>query len=211
MLIALATDLDDGPAREHAAALAAALAARLVTIHIEPDDDLGDALVRAVRDAAPDLVVAGTHARHGFAAIVHGSIAELLARNIAVPTLVVPNHGRSLVRDGVLDVRRVVIPAAGFAEASHGIRAARKVAPDAAIELLHAGPLDPALGELGVETTAIDGPFEAELVAIVRTRDACLVVMPTRGHDSVVDIMRGSRTEHVIREVGCPVLSVPLC
>ncbi len=34
--------------------------------------------------------------------------------------------------------------------------------------------------------------------------------MVTRGHDGLADVLRGSHTEQVLRDAGCPVLSVPL-
>jgi nucleotide-binding universal stress UspA family protein len=36
-----------------------------------------------------------------------------------------------------------------------------------------------------------------------------VIVMPTRGHDSVGDVLVGSHTEHVIRNCNRPVLVVP--
>lgn len=42
-----------------------------------------------------------------------------------------------------------------------------------------------------------------------QARHAGLIVMATRGHDGVGDVLFGSHTERVIRESTCPVLSVP--
>jgi nucleotide-binding universal stress UspA family protein len=58
--------------------------------------------------------------------------------------------------------------------------------------------------------TREQGPLEEAIVDVARAHKACLVVMPTRGHDGLGDALLGSHTERVIREVGCPVLSVPI-
>lgn len=74
---------------------------------------------------------------------------------------------------------------------------------------MHAGPIDPDLERLGVAIQRIEGTLEDAIVAATRARDACLIVMVTRGHDAVGDVLRGSHTERVIRDARCPVLSVP--
>jgi hypothetical protein len=54
------------------------------------------------------------------------------------------------------------------------------------------------------------GPLEAAIVSVAREVDACVLVMATRGHDGLRDATLGSHTERVLREVQCPVLSVPI-
>jgi nucleotide-binding universal stress UspA family protein len=246
MLIAHASDStgDDAPAFLHAAALART-GSRLVTVHagadhgalspgaaelaarwgrpidhellrIEADDDPAESVIETLRQLQPALVVVGTHARHGLAALMRGSVAETIARNLEVPVLVVPNHARGFVdpRNGTVDLRRIVIPAGNADDARRGADAARsfaRIAGSAAeLEIVHAGPLDPELEQLGLTVTRIDGSIEDAILAATHAHPACLIVMPTRGHDGVGDALRGSRTEHVIREASCPVLSVPM-
>jgi hypothetical protein len=50
--------------------------------------------------------------------------------------------------------------------------------------------------------------YSGDRAGVARTRDARLIAMVTRGHDQVGDVLLGSHTERVIREAGCPVLSV---
>jgi len=96
--------------------------------------DVADTLLDALRELAPDLVVTGTHARHGLAAVLQGSVAEALARNVTVPVLVVPDRGRRVVDPGTggimlgrvrvassdgpraLDAARLLLGLAGFGE-----------------------------------------------------------------------------------------------
>jgi nucleotide-binding universal stress UspA family protein len=39
--------------------------------------------------------------------------------------------------------------------------------------------------------------------------DADVIAMPTAGHHGVLDALRGSTTERVIRHAPCPVLALP--
>jgi nucleotide-binding universal stress UspA family protein len=228
-----ATELtgDDLAAFHHAAALAAASGARLLTIHGNaaaaeaarlPDaaplaarwgrpiaqqricheccDDVADTVVDAIAKAAPELVVAGTHARHGLAAWFAGSVAEAVARNIAVPTLIVPNQVRGFVdpRTGRLDLERVLVAAGTDAEAAHGARAARALVALAGVAA-------------EIQPIHVDGRRIADaLVAEARSRGACVIVMATHGHDGLVDVLIGSHTEQVVRDAGCPVLAAPM-
>lgn len=180
-------------------------------------DDVADTVLDALVDLKPDLVVVGTHGRHGFAALTRGSVGEAIARNLAVPALVVPNPAASFVdrATGAIDLRHILIPAGNRAFALRGLDAARSLVAlagvaDAELELLHVGTDDPTLATLGVKLTRADGKLEDAILEVARTRQACVIVMPTRGHDGIGDVLLGSHTERVIREAGCPVLSVPI-
>ena len=244
MLIAHASDFsgDDASAFLHAAALTRS-GSRLVTLHagleggappdiselaagwgrpigheihrIELDEDASDSLLEPLQRLRPDLVVVGTHARHGLAAWVHGSVGEAIARNLRVPVLVVPNRSRGFVepQSGAVDLHTVIIPAGDAGDARKAVAAAHLLArlaqSSAELTIVHAGPTDPELERLGVAIQRIEGALEHAIVTAARARDACLIAMVTRGHDAVGDVLRGSHTERVIREAGCPVLSVP--
>jgi nucleotide-binding universal stress UspA family protein len=245
MLIVHASDLtgDDAGAFVHAAALARD-GARVITVHagsagdpalpgaselaarwgrpidhelrrIAVDDDLADDVIEAIRQLRPEIVVVGTHARHGLATWVRGSVSEAIARNLQVPVLVVPNRSRGFVdpRDGTIDLRRILIPAGRAEAARRGAEAARSLARLAGcageLELVHAGAVDPELERLGFPIVRIDGVLEDGIITAARRRDARLIVMATRGHDGIADLLHGSHTERVIREADCPVLSVP--
>ena len=244
MLIAHASDFsgDDASAFLHAAALTRN-GSRLVTLHAGPEervpadaselaarwgrpiehelhridleDDVSDSLLEPLQRLRPDLVVVGTHARHGFAAWLHDSVGEAIARNLCVPVLVVPNQSRGFVdpQCGAVDLRRVIVPAGNAGDARKAVAAAQLLARIAEsvveLEIVHAGPSDPDLERLDLAVRRIDGSLDDAIVAAARARDACLIVMATRGHDAAGDVLRGSHTERVIREARCPVLSVP--
>lgn len=183
-------------------------------------DDVADAVLQTVAELGPDLVVLGTHSRRGLAALLRGSVGEAIARNLECPALVVRDRlaGFADAATGALALRRIVIPAGTAAEATPGIAAARRLlelagadgAGVARLELLHVGDDDAGLEELGVEVVRERGVIEETILDVARARGASLLVMPTRGHDSIGDVLRGSHTEHVIRGAACPVLTVPI-
>jgi len=148
-------------------------------------DDVADTVLDALRTLEPDLVVLGTHGRHGFAALAHPSVEEAITRNIATPVLVVPNTCRGFVdaATGALDLSRVVIAATAATEV--------KVASDAASFLT------------GLSTSVVHQSLETE-------PEACLIVVASHGHDRIGDVLFGSRAERVVRDSGCPVLVVPV-
>jgi nucleotide-binding universal stress UspA family protein len=186
-------------------------------LRVADDEDPADAVAGALRKLAPSLVVVGTHARHGVSALVHASVAEAIARNVDQPVLVVPNGSTGFVdaRNGSLVLGRIIIPAGTPADAVSGVNAARAFAAmlsmrSPEVELVHAGGPDPKLSQLGLPVVYTPGPLEDAVAARARDHEACLIVMSTRGHDGVLDVLRGSHTERVIRDARCPVLSVPL-
>lgn len=179
-------------------------------------DDVEDTVIDAIHRLKPGLVVLGTHARHGLRALLHGSVGEAIARNLAVPALIVPNQTRGFVdaATGAIDLRRIVIPAGDVAQAQRGLAAARNLlalvgVAHGELEIVHVGDEDPAIALLGVPVTHARDDVDDAILGVAKQRHACLIVMPTHGHDSLGDVLLGSHTERVIRESECPVLSVP--
>lgn len=183
-------------------------------------DDVTDTLLDAIRQISPTLVVTGTQPRHGLAALLHTSVSEALARNVNVPTLVVPNQCRGFVDEqtGRMALRRLLIPAGDATTAAIGLGAARALcglagAADAELVVLHVGEhelaLPPSLGD-GVRVLRRRGRLEEAIAEAARQEGACVIVMPTHGHDGLRDTLLGSHTEHVLRDASCPVLVVPM-
>lgn len=185
----------------------------------EPADTLIDALNRL----APDLVVATTHRRGALARMFAGSVAETMAANTRVPTLLLPEGTRGVVvqADGRVDVRRILVPLGDAAAAEVALRAAVWFGrmcgvTTAEIVLLHVGAPQaepPSVDDLPPGWTVtrrdvVEHGVSIEDAITAEVREQCLVVMATRGHDSLVDVVRGSHTERVLHRVGCPVLSV---
>jgi nucleotide-binding universal stress UspA family protein len=179
-------------------------------------DSVEDTVIDAIQQLKPGLVVLGTHARHGLRALLHPSAGEAIARNLAVPALIVPNERRGFVNaaTGAIDLHRILIPAGDVAQAQRGLAAARSLlavagVATAELEIVHVGDDDSALAQIGVPVIRLSSNLESAILGVAAVRHACLIVMPTRGHDGVGDVLLGSHTEHVIRAAECPVLSVP--
>ncbi len=184
-------------------------------------DDPVDTLLDALRRRRPDLVIAATHQRSGLSQVFRESRAEAIVDNVQVPTLLVPVGGAPLVGErGALTLRRMLVPT--------GDRIAAQAAVDRAVwfadlagatnvevELLHVGPPqdEPTVSiaphpSIRWTKRNVTGSLED---AIARAAEgASLVVMATRGHDSLIDALLGSHTERVLRRVHCPVLAVPI-
>lgn len=186
-------------------------------------DDVTDTLLDALRRVEPELVVAGTHRRPGVAQILGASVAESLARNISVPTLVVPLDGEGLAdaATGALDVRRILVPAGDSEATRRGLEAAAWLAKHAGAQesevvLLHvddgspAPRIDAIPDGVRVVKQTVKGSLEDVIARAADELRSCAIVMATRGHDGVVDAIVGSHTERVIRRVTCPVLAVPM-
>ena len=87
---------------------------------------------------------------------------------------------------------------------------------EAVIELIYVGEADavPAVDPPenfsgALERTARPGKVVDEIIAAAEQLPADLVVMATRGHQGLLDALRGSTTEQVVRRAPCPVLAVP--
>jgi nucleotide-binding universal stress UspA family protein len=186
-------------------------------------EDVTDTLLDALRRVKPELVVAGTHQRTGLSQLFGGSVAESVARNIVVPTLVVPLHGKGLADagTGALDLRRILVPAGDAEATKKGLEAAAWLAraagaTDPEVVLLHVDDgtpmptLDAIPDGLRIVKRTVKGSLEEAIARVSEELSSCAIVMATRGHDGLVDTFAGSHTERVVRKVHCPVLTVPL-
>ena len=53
------------------------------------------------------------------------------------------------------------------------------------------------------------GEVVAEILAAADRLKADMIVMPTEGAKGIVEMLRGSTTQQVLRRAPCPVLAVP--
>ena len=167
----------------------------------------------------PDLVVLATRGRHGLPLWLKPSVAQAVARRTHAMTLFVPRGCRGIVSlDGVINVRRILLPVDHKPDPREAVIRATRAAEalgDECVEiiLLHVN---------GAEFPRFDRPAgkawvwkelrrEGDVVeAILDTaKNADLIVMATEGTQGIVDAMRGSVTERVVRDAPCPVLAIP--
>lgn len=191
-----------------------------VTLH---GDDPGVAIMRYLDKDPVDLLVLATEGRKGLPQWLAPSVAESLARSSKTRSLFVPGRAqRDLVAlaDGRLSLRNIVVPIDHQPDPTAALEFARRTAEVAGqgkvtITLLHIGEEHFARPKLE------NGPkwsWRLQTVAgepvdlILRTADrvkAELIIMTTAGREGVLDALRGSTTEQVLRRSPCPLLAVP--
>jgi nucleotide-binding universal stress UspA family protein len=187
---------------------------------ITRDRDPARAALEYIRDHAPDLLVLATEPRRGLPAWLQRSVAAEVAFRSRTLTLFVPAGCRPFVAlaDGHTSLRRILVPVAEKprpdAALTYATRAAEALG-DRPVEItvLHVGEEpgpDPALAEgepwRWLRRTVRGDPVERILAA---AEEADLIVMATAGREGVLDALRGSVTERVLRAAPCPVLAVP--
>lgn len=176
-----------------------------------------------VASAGPDLLVLSMHQRSGADRWLHRALSEPLARECQVPTLLVPRHGRRFVEEETGDVRlrTLLVAVDREPDAQPAVNRAEALlrtlgVADAHFILLHVGPAwrVPRVrvsSESGWthEVETWEGDVVDHIVESARANEADLVVMAKSGQRSPLDMLRGSTTERVAREVPCPLLVVP--
>ncbi|HEY1362913.1 MAG TPA: universal stress protein [Xanthobacteraceae bacterium] len=179
-------------------------------------------IVGFLRRHSCDLIVLATEGGDGLARWLKGSVAETVSRRAAVPVLFVAQGARSFVDQvsGDARFRRVLVPIDLSPPPDEAIEVVQcfgtlMTGADVAMHLLHVGASAPRL-----RMTASKGgglpPVMVRSGSVVQTiidtaveLDVDLVAMPTAGHRGVLDVLRGSTTERVIRHAPCPVLALP--
>jgi nucleotide-binding universal stress UspA family protein len=79
------------------------------------------------------------------------------------------------------------------------------------VDLLHVGEAAPPVVANAPGLPAVivrSGPVVQSIVDAAVEFDTDLIGMPTAGHHGVLDALRGSTTERVIRHAPCPVLAL---
>ena len=169
-----------------------------------------------------NLIVLATHGREGVPRWLHGSIAETVARRAATNVLFVPPDAIGFVDQatGQIQLRRILVPIDHVPDpgaALPDIEDFAGLADDhaAEIRLFHVGNIAPILSRKPDTTlpgTVIvrSGDVVATILNEATEWKADLIAMPTAGHTGLMDALRGSTTERVLRHAPCPVLAVPV-
>ena len=204
------------------AAVAEQLGMRVRKVDVVGRDPV-DGVVRFINEHPCDLLVLATHGRAGWQRWRKGSIAEPIARRAHTPSLFLPHAARGFVdpETGDVALRRILIavdhdprPEPAVTEAW---RLARALDADSVgLYALYVGtaadaPALRAMPEVGarVEPMARPGAVVERIVETASVLDVDLIVMATRGHEGVLDALRGSTTEQVLHRAGRALLAVP--
>lgn len=165
-----------------------------------------------------DLIVLATTGRKGFDAWFEGSIAESVARVSKVMSLFVPHGCRGFVdiETGKVSLTNILVPVVRSPAPNAALAAARTLAdelgvPDARIRACFVGHADdaPLIDADEIPLFVRSGPVAETLCGVAEEIDADLVVMATEGHNGILDALRGSTSEQVLRSSKRPLLAVP--
>lgn len=181
-----------------------------------------EALREFVAGHQPDLLVVGSAGRSGLRRAAKPSVAARVARVSRTSTLFIPEGSSGLVdaATGRLALEHILVPVAAEPAPAVALQAAVRVAeaygePPVAATILHAGKVFPPLDERGLGETCtwkreiIGGSPPEAIGKRARAVGADLIVMASAGRSGLVDSLRGSVTERVVRHAPCPVLAVP--
>ncbi|MEM9302514.1 MAG: universal stress protein [Pseudomonadota bacterium] len=187
------------------------------------DGDPVRLLARHLAEHPVDLLVLGTEGRTGFPRWFAPSFAETLARRTPAMTLFVPDGAKGFVDAGTgrISLRRVLVPVDRDPMPQVAIEQAIRISglvehPAVELSVLHVGPPDgmpgldlPECFDFSWYAESRDGPVAATIKAVAQEAPTDLIIMPTAGQQGVVDALRGSVTEQVLRGAPCPVLAIP--
>jgi len=188
-----------------------------------PNDDPLPAILQYLDHHPTDLIVLATEGRKGLPRWFRPSFAERLAQKSKTMTLFVPKEAKGFVseRDGHISLQRILVPVDHEPSPQRAVEyavqgAAMTDETEAEIIILHIGD--------SAELPAIDfpdvphctwkkivrkGDAVDEIIRTASEYDVDLISMATQGHEGILDALRGSVTEQVLRRAPCPVLAVP--
>jgi len=179
------------------------------------------AIVDFLSEHASDLVVLATHGRDGVDHWLKGSVAEAVFRRSALPTLFIAPGARGFVGqvNGDIQLRRVLIPVdfsprPGRALATVHRFCALMTGGKTTVHILHVGDEAPPLHIKSRNSHPLppvilrSGNVVKAIVEAAIELDVDLIGMPTAWHHGVLDALRGSTTERVIRHAPCPVFAL---
>jgi nucleotide-binding universal stress UspA family protein len=173
-------------------------------------------IVHFLRQHRCDLVVLATHGRDGLDHWLKGSIAETVFSQSAISTLFVPRGARGFVDQvsGELRLRRVLVPVHHSPVPYRAIEAARSLphlltGSNIDMHVLHVVGIGPAFHDAKIPIVFRPGNVVRTILDTAVEYDVDFICMPTAGHHGILDNMRGSTTERVLRHAPCPLLAIP--
>jgi nucleotide-binding universal stress UspA family protein len=178
-------------------------------------------IVAFLRKYPCDLIVLSTRGGEGFERWLTGSVAEAVSRRAATPALFVARGARGFVNQisGDIQLRRVLVPVDFSPAPSKALEAIRwftrlMTGADLTVHVLHVGSSAPPLCVASSDQTPPpiilrSGSVSHSIIDAAVEFEVDLIAMPTAGHRGLLDVLRGSTTERVVRHAPCPVLALP--
>lgn len=170
-----------------------------------------------------DLIVLGTHQNTGWQRWAREEVAEPIARASRTAALFIPSNARGMVdvRTGKAQLQKVLIPVAKVPHPSAAVATVQAIAGSLGAHglectLLHVGEEQdrsaydvPAEHGWKVNKESFQGDVVERIIERAQDLDVDLIAMTTKGHDGFLDMLRGSRTEQVLRRASVALLAVP--
>jgi nucleotide-binding universal stress UspA family protein len=202
--------------------LASKLGVRIQNIRLDVEDPK-EALTKFLNVNDTDLLVLATHGREGLERWLKGSIAETIFSRTDLPTLFVPMSSRGFVGQvtGDVSLRRVLVPVDHSPDPDKAIQFARQfstlvVGRKIVMDFLHVGDSAPQLQTYDRKAARplpvmlrSGSDVAQQIIDVASEFESDLICMTTAGHQSLLDALRGSTTERVLRHSPCPMLAIP--
>ena len=173
-----------------------------------------------IDEQKPDLVVLATRGRHGLPPWLKPSMAQAIARRTNAMTLFAPRGCRGIVSiDGEIHLRRILLPVDHEPDPQEAVIGAVRTAEafgDDVVEVVMLRVNSDVLPQFNrPESHACvwkelrrEGDVATAILSVAQ-EEVDLIIMATEGRRGIVDALRGSVTDRVVRGAPCPVLAVP--
>jgi nucleotide-binding universal stress UspA family protein len=203
------------------------------------EGDVTDTILAFAQTRAVDLIVMGTHGRHGLDHILLGSVTEKVLRKARCPVLAVRKPAHEFVAPGdsvePVHLGKILFGVDFSTYSERALLYALSLAEEykAELTLLHVMEDFPLHKDLTAVTSEVvqqlEGllppsarnsnllkprlrvgkPYE-EIIRSAREADTDLIILGVRGRNALDLAIFGSTTHRVIQKGPCPVLTVPL-
>ena len=182
------------------------------------------AIIKYIENNPIDLVVLTTEGREGLPRWINRSKAEAISQASRTITLFIPEQGKSFIQldSGDISMQKILVPVdhqpSPHAAIVYATRAAQALGVGNTVEiiLLHVGEDDTVFDLSLTEDPAWEfkkvirsGDPVEEIISAANQFDADVILMATAGHEGVLDVLRGSTTEQIVRNAPCPLAAIP--
>jgi nucleotide-binding universal stress UspA family protein len=190
---------------------------------ILPSKDPVKACLGFLKKHPIDLIVLAVRQHEGRMRWLEKSVGKPIARGAGQMTLFIPHGLEGFVsrQDGSISLQNILIPLTRKPRPQPSLEAAARLIrnlklPAGFVTLLHVGPAAEVPSVKLPENTnwtwnslAKGGETADTILQTATDLRADLIVMTTDGPDGFLDGIRGTTSEWVLREAGCPVLNLP--
>jgi len=194
---------------------------KILGVHADPVASI----LHTLEEQPTDLVVLATYQRDGLRRWLRQAVAEPIARHSKTMTLFIPHDVEGFVSsaDGAITLRRILVPVDTVPHPQPAVEAAAVMAlalglgsDSVSFTLAHVGSADrmPVVRE-GTwpgwtwEKVVRQGDVVEQILEVATVSHSDLIVLTTAGHHGILDALRGSTTERMLRGAHCPVLAIP--